>query len=61
MSVLEQDTTKKRRVQEKLLKSDKYEFEFRDSKKYKIEKIIDIVVYRQEAKNQLLDLFYLIS
>ena len=42
-----------------LLKLEK-EFEMRDNKKYKVEAIIDNMVYSKEANNHILRLYYLI-
>ncbi len=38
----------------------KREFEAKNNKKYKVESIIDNVVYSKKAENQLLGLYYLV-
>ncbi len=38
----------------------KREFEIRNNKKYKVESIIDSVVYDKELENQLLGFYYLV-
>ena len=59
MSLLKQDITIKKWVNEKLLKSDK--FDTGDHKEYKVKTIIDNAVYGHKAENQLLALYYLVS
>ncbi len=60
VSLLEQDTTRKGRV-DKALPEPKKEFEARDNKEYKVEAIINSAVYSQQANNQMPDLYYLVS
>ncbi len=61
MSLLEQDTTRKGRVDKVLLESEKeYEFEAGDNKEYEVEAIIDSAVYGQQANDQMLGLYYLV-
>ena len=50
MSLIEQDITRKRQVNEKLPEPDK--FEAGDNKEYEVEAIIDSAVYGPEAENQ---------
>ncbi len=64
MSLLEQDITRKRQIDNKaLLEPEKeLEFEARGDKEYKIEAIIDNAMYGQQANsNQIPDLYYLNS
>lgn len=59
MLQLEQKTTKKRQVDKK---TSKIEFETdSNSKKYKFETICDSEVYVNKSKNNLPDLYYLVS
>ncbi len=53
VSLLEQDTIRKRYVNEKtLLKSEKkFEFEARNNKEYEVKAIIDSKVYNKQANN----------
>ncbi len=62
MSLLEQDTTKKGRVDNKALPEPEKELEFeaRSNKKYEVEAIIDSAVYGQQVNNQMLGLYYLV-
>ncbi len=61
MSLLEQDTTRKERVNKKTLSKSEKEFEARNNKEYKVEVIIDSAIYGKEAaNNQILDLYYLV-
>ncbi len=60
MSLLEQDTTRKRRVNSKALPKPKKEFEARDNKEYEFKAIIDSVVYGQQANDQMPGLYYLV-
>ncbi len=63
MSLLKQDTTKKERVDNALLESEKeLEFEVRGNKEYEVKAIINSRVYGQQANksNQMLGLYYLI-
>ncbi len=62
LSLLEQDTIRRRRVDNTLPEPEKdLEFEIRGDKEYKVEAIIDSAVYDQQANNQIPDLYYLIS
>lgn len=59
ISLLEQETTKKRQVDKKF---GQIEFDSRDNnKEYKVEVIQDNVVYVKELKGYLLELNYLVS
>ena len=58
MSLLEQDTTKKERVDEKVTELD---FEAGDSKEYKVEAIWDSAVYARELEGHLPGLYYLVA
>ncbi len=61
MSLLEQDTTRKGRVDKALPKPEKeFEFEVGDNKEYEVEAIIDSAVYDQQANNQMPGLYYLV-
>ena len=60
MSLLEQDTTRKRRMNE-LFPEPEPEFDVSNNKEYEVEAIIDSVVYAKEAKEHLLGLYYLVS
>ncbi len=60
MSLLEQDTTRKRRVDKALPESEK-EFEAGVNKEYEVKAIIDSAVYGQQANNQMSGLYYLVS
>ena len=60
MSLLEQDTTRKGRMNELLLEPEP-EFDTSNNKKYEVEEIIDSVIYVKEAKRHLLGLYYLVS
>ncbi len=60
MSLLEQDTTRKRRVNKELPEPER-EFEAGDNnKEYEVEAIIDSAVYGKEANNQMPSLYYLV-
>ncbi len=59
MLLLEQVITRKMWINKTLLEP-KREFEARDNKEYKVEAIIDNVVYSKEADNQMLGFYYLI-
>ncbi len=62
MSLLEQDITRKERVNKALPEPEKeFEFEAGDNKEYEIEAIIDSAVYEQQANNQMPGLYYLVS
>ncbi len=59
MSLLEQDTTRKGRVDET---TSRLEFENEsDSEEYKVEAIHDSVVYARESEGHLPGLYYLVS
>ncbi len=61
MSLLEQDTTRKGQVDNKAPPEPEKEFEAGDDKEYKVEVIIDSVVYGQQANNsQMPGLYYLV-
>ena len=60
VSLLEQDTTKKGRMNE-LFPEPEPEFDVGNNKKYEIEAIKDSAVYAKEAEGQLPGLYYLIS
>ena len=57
MSFLEQNITKKRRVDKKVIE---FVFEAGNSKKYKVEAIWDSVVYANKAKGYLSSLYNLV-
>ncbi len=60
--LLEQDTTRKGRVDKALPEPEKkFEFEVGDNKEYEIEAIIDSAVYGQQANDQIPGLYYLVS
>ncbi len=59
MSLLEQDTTSRGRVDKALLEPEK-EFEAGDNKDYKVKAIIDSAVYGQQANDQMPGLYYLV-
>ena len=56
MSLLEQNTTKKGRVDKKIM-----ELEVGNRKEYKVEAIWDSAVYANKAKSHLLGLYYLVA
>ena len=58
MLLLEQDITRKERVDEKITELD---FEAGDSKKYKVEAIWDSAVYARKLEGHLLGLYYLVA
>ncbi len=60
VSLLEQDTTRKGRVDKTLPEPEK-EFEAGDNKEYEVEAIIDSAVYGQQANDQMPGLYYLLS
>ena len=60
MSLLEQDTTRKGRMNE-LFPKPELEFDAGDNKEYKIEAIIDSAVYAKEAEGYLPGLYDLVS
>ena len=60
MSLLEQDTTRKGRMN-KLFSEPEPEFNAGDNKKYKVEAIIDSAVYAKKAEKHLPGLYYLVS
>lgn len=51
MSLIKQDIIKKRQVNEKLQKSEKYKFEAKNNKEYEVQAIIDIILYGYAAEN----------
>ena len=59
MLLLEQDTTRKKQINELFLKS-KPEFDAGNNKEYEIETIINSAVYNKEAEGYLPGLYYLI-
>ncbi len=63
MSLLEQDITRKRRVDKALLEPKKdVEFEARGNKEYEFKVIIDSAIYGQQVNNnQMPGLYYLVS
>ena len=60
MSLLEQDTTRKERMNELFLELEP-EFNAGNNKKYKVEAIKDSAVYAKEIEGNLSNLYYLIS
>ncbi len=60
MSLLEQDTTRKGRVDKALPEPEK-EFEAGNNKEYEVEAIIDSAVYGKQANDQMPGLYYLVS
>ena len=58
MSLLEQDTTRKERIDEKITK---LEFKAGDGKEYELETIWKSAVYANKAKNHLSGLYYLVA
>ena len=60
MSLLEQDTTRKRRIN-KLFPEPEPEFDIGNSKKYEIKEIIDSAVYAKEVEGHLPGLYYFVS
>ncbi len=63
VSLLEQDTTRKGRVDNKALPEPEKELEFeaRGKKKYEVEVIIVSAVYGQQGNDQIPGLYYLVS
>ncbi len=63
MLLLEQDTTRKGRVDNKALPEPEKELEFdvRGNKEYEVEAIIDSAVYGQQANDQMSGFYYLVS
>ena len=59
MSFLEQDTTRKERMNE-LFSEPESEFDAGDNKEYKVKAIIDSAIYAKEAKRHLPGLYYLL-
>ena len=59
VSLLEQNTTRKGRMNELLPKLDP-EFDAGDNKEYEFEAIIDSIVYAKKAKRHLLGLYYMV-
>ena len=60
MSLLEQDTTRKGRMNE-LFSKPEPKFDTGDNKEYKVEAIMDSAVYAKEAKEHLPSLYYIVS
>ena len=60
MSLLEQNTTRKEWINELFLEPEP-EFDAGDNKEYKIEAIIDSVVYAKKAEGHLPGLYHLVS
>ena len=60
MSLLEQDITRKGRIN-KLFLEPEPEFDAGDNKKYKVKAIINNVVYAKKTERHLPDLYYLVS
>lgn len=58
--MIEQDTIKKKQVNQSLLLELKREFKVKNNKKYKIKAIVDSTVYNKKINNQMLDFYYLI-
>lgn len=58
MSLLEQDTIKKKQVN--VLLEPEREFEAKDNMRYKVESIINSVVYGKKIKSPILSLYYLV-
>ena len=58
MSLLEQNTTRKKRVDENIIE---LEFNAGNSKEYKVEAIRDNVVYAKESEGHLPGLYYLVA
>ena len=59
MSLLEQDTTKKRRMND-LFPEPEPKFDAGDDKEYEVEEIKDSAVYAKETKGYLPGLYYLV-
>ncbi len=60
--MLEQDTTRSRRVDKALPEPEKeVEFEVGDNKEYEVKAIIDSAVYSQQANDQMPGLYYVVS
>ena len=60
VSLLEQDTTRKGRMNE-LFPKPEPEFDAGDNKEYEVKAIIDSAVYAKEAERHLPGLYYLVS
>ena len=60
MSILEQDTTRKGRINE-LFPEPEPEFDTGNNKEYEVEAIKDSAIYAKEAKGHLPSLYYLVS
>ena len=58
--MLEQDTTRKGRINELFLEPEP-EFDASNNKKYEVEAIKNSAIYAKEAKGHLLGLYYLVS
>ncbi len=62
MSLLEHDTTRKGRVDNKAMPEPEKEFEARDNKEFEVKAIIGNAVYGQQANNsQMPGLYYFVS
>lgn len=57
VSLLEQDTTRKRRADETI---SKLEFDNKNGKEYKVEVIFDSMLYARESRKHLLAFYYLV-
>ncbi len=62
MLLLEQDITRRGRVDKTLPEPEKdLEFEARGDKEYEVKAIIDTTMYSQQANDQMPGLYYLVS
>ena len=61
MLLLEQDIQKKRWVNKKTFSEPERKFKTKNNKEYKFKVSIDNTVYGQQANNQILGLYYLVS
>ncbi len=61
VSLPEQNTTRKGRVDSKALREPEKEFEAGDNKEYDVKAIINSAVYGQQTNNQMPGLYYLVS
>lgn len=57
--LLEQDTIRKRQVN-KTLPEPEREFQAENNKNYKVESIVNNIIYNKEIKSQMLGLYYLV-
>ena len=61
MSLLKQDSTRKKQVNNALSEPEKLlKFKARDNKQYEVKAIINSTIYGQQANNQMPDLYYLV-